>query len=38
MVAFADDVTLVVVAKDISELEHFGDEAIEVEAGMAVPP
>ena len=30
MVAFADDEALVVVAKDIRELEHFGDEAIKV--------
>ena len=32
MVAFADDVALVVVAKDITELEHFGDEAIKLVA------
>ena len=32
MVAFADDVALVGVAKDINELEHFRDEAIEVVA------
>ena len=32
MVAFADDVALVVVAKDINELEYFGDEDIEVVA------
>ena len=33
MVAFADDVALVVVAKAVEELEYLGDAAIEVVAG-----
>ena len=33
MVAFADDVALVVVAKDIQDLEYYGDKSIEVVAG-----
>ena len=32
MVAFADDVALIVVAKSIEEIQHLGDEAIEVVA------
>ena len=32
MVAFANDEALIIVGKDIKELEHFRDEAIEVVA------
>ena len=32
MVAFADDVALIVIAKSIEEIHHLGDEAIEVAA------
>ena len=33
MVTFANDVALVVVAKDINEVEYLGDESIEAVAG-----
>ena len=32
MVAFADDVAFIVVAKSIGEIQHLGDKAIEVVA------